>query len=401
MRAIRKTCYCEIEFLKEFLSSRPTLLEANDESILAMSNWVSIYQFICRTELVLNISASEFSYLKNNDAWLQMLWKKSSNGECGLEFVSQSAFPNIANLEITEADAKILNAVYLTTQNDTICIKQSKRYGVIVLNVNLAKKCCHLFSDNGTEFPNSEAQDWKFLRGLNALYPSLNICNCMIIVDNYLFTDSIGRGADEKLEYNLKPILRELLPESLDEGAIFELAIFTEERKEDNTPLKGFEKQYNFIRSLISRIRPKLKYKICIYAKVKDSFHDRSLLTNNVWISSGHGFDIFGKTKEVKKPTSISIAFPFIQNKLLWCDGAYLNVITKANAICNRLVEKNVNYWGDKKQSNRIISNYCGLSIDRNTVKHPQQTPSTAIIPGTKIDLSKLPDFSKWGKRRF
>ncbi len=398
MRAIRKTCYCEIEFLKEFLSSRPKLLEANDESISAMSNWVSMYQFICKSDLVLNISASEFGDLKNEDAWLQMLWKKSSNGECGLEFVSRSNFPDIANLVVTKEDATIFNAVYLTTQNDTICIKQSKRYGVIVLNVNLAKGCKHLFSDNGTEFPSSEAQDWNFLRGLNALYPSLNICNSMIIVDNYLFTDNIGNGADEKLEYNLKPILRELLPESLDEDAVFELAIFTDERKENDAPSKGFEKQYNYIRSLISKIRPKLRYKICIYTKVKDSFHDRSLLTNNIWISSGHGFDIFGKTRDVKKPTSINIAFPFIQSELLWCDGAYINVLKKANAICNRLVEHNINYWGNKEPSNRIISNYCGLSNDKKTVQQLQPTP---IAVGMKIDLSKLPDFSKWGKRRF
>jgi hypothetical protein len=385
----------------DFLSSRPTLLEANDESILAMSNWVSMYQFICKSDLVLNVSSSEFGDLKNKDTWLQMLWKKSANGECGLEFVSRSAFPDVKNLEKAIANTKILNAVFLTTLDDTVCIKQSKRYGVIVLNTSLAKGCKHLFSDNGTEFPSSEAQDWNFLRGLNALYPALNICNSMIIVDNYLFSDNIGNGANEKLEYNLKPMFRELLPEALDEGAIFELSIFTEESKEDGVQLKGFEKQYNYISSLISKIRPKLKYKISIYTKVKDSFHDRSLLTNNIWISSGHGFDIFGKAKGVKKPTSISIAFPFIQSKLLWCDGAYINVIKKANVICNRLVEYNINYWGDKDQSNRIISNYCSSNSDKNTTQHSQQLKSSPLTAGMKIDLSNLPDFSKWGKRRF
>lgn len=218
----------------------------------------------------------------------------------------------------------------------------------------------------------------------------------MIIVDNYLFSDDIKNDDDEKLKYNLLPILKIILPKNLNEGEIFEIAIFTGEDKTHN-----FDAQLNYFRSLISKIRPNLNLRICFYGNSQKEFHDRAILTNNLWISSGHGFDIFGKSKDVSKPTTINIAFPFIQNKLLWCDGSYLNVISKAKSISiNRLVEPNKNYWGDKERTNRIIQNY---NKEDNSSPDVQPTESSKRVyqPNMKIDLSKIPDYNKWGRRRF
>lgn len=389
-----KICFCEAGFLKEFICSHPTMLEPNDNIIRLMGNWISMYQFICKSDVVMDVTSSEFSNVEEGNEWMKMFWKKSTNGECHIDFVGKSGFPYITDLTVDKCDSRELNAVFLTTQPDEICIKISKELGVLILNNNLVKECDHLYIDNGTEFPSEKARDWDFIKRLNGVYPSINICNSMIIVDNYLFSDDIKNGFDERLEYNLKPILKSLVPESLANGEIFEIAIFT---GEDNM---NFERQLNYLRSLLSKLRPRLAFKICFYGKSKNAFHDRAILTNNVWISSGHGFDIFGKVKDVGKPTTINIAFPFIQNKLLWCDGSYLNVITQAESVCNRFVEPNINYWGDDNRTNRIIQYY--TRKNNNTQINPIiEVSKGAFQPNMKIDLSKLPDYSKWGKSRF
>lgn len=391
-----KTCFCEVGFLTEFINSHPTILEPNDNAIRLMGNWISMYQFICKADVFLDISSAEFSNLKEENEWMRMFWKKSSNGECKIEFTGTNDFPYIAKLSCDQCCIRELNAIYLTTLPNDTCIKLSADLGVVVLNNNLVKECDHLFIDNGTEFPSKKAKDWDFMKALNNVFPSINICNSMIIVDNYLFSDDIKNDDDEKLKYNLLPILKIILPKNLNEGEIFEIAIFTGEDKTHN-----FDAQLNYFRSLISKIRPNLNLRICFYGNSQKEFHDRAILTNNLWISSGHGFDIFGKSKDVSKPTTINIAFPFIQNKLLWCDGSYLNVISKAKSISiNRLVEPNKNYWGDKERTNRIIQNY---NKEDNSSPDVQPTESSKRVyqPNMKIDLSKIPDYNKWGRRRF
>ena len=394
-----KTCYCEVGFLTEFINSHPTVLEPNDEIIRLMGNWISMYQFICKADVVLDISSAEFSKLKEESEWMRMFWKKSSNGECKIEFVGKSKFPYVNKLSYDKCSIRELNAVYLTIQPDNICTRLSTELGVVVLNNNLVKDCAHLFRDNGTEFPSDKAKDWDFLKHLNKVFPSINICNSMIIVDNYLFSDDVKNEDNEKVKYNLLPILKILLPNSLAEGEIFEIAVFTGEDKE-----RSFEIQLNYFRSFITKIRPNLEVKICFYGKTQKEFHDRAILTNNVWMSSGHGFDIFGRSKDVGKPTTINIAFPFVQNKLLWCDGSYLNVISQADFISNKRLNKpNLNYWGDIERTNRIIQYYKEDSKESEDTKENTSPDFSERVfkPNMKIDLTKIPGYNQWGRKRF
>ena len=59
----RKTVFCELEFLHEFLGKRPTMLEPNDNSIQQMECWMSLYKFICKSDLVINITEDSFKTL--------------------------------------------------------------------------------------------------------------------------------------------------------------------------------------------------------------------------------------------------------------------------------------------------------------------------------------------------
>lgn len=373
-----KVCYCEMGFLKDFFASRPIFIEPSEDNVQLLWGWSSLYKFISRSSLILDISKSDFNKLivfpsleevdnninrDDSDDISFRKWLRLINKSEGLIYYTEvgDKFPNVMDLDFTEYDEEKLNAIYLTTLDDDQCKKHSRLKGVIVLNNNLAKQCSHLFKDNGHPVPSEGANDWGFLKSL--IYPSLNICNTIIIVDNYLFINDeeengcIRREWEEKLEQNLHPILQALLPENLDENIVFEIAIFTTQDKVHKN--KSFEDQYQNIVNYLALKRKKIKFRINFYGKCHDAFHDRCILTNNVWISSGRGFDIFGKTKNNTKPTSINIAFPFLQSSLLWCDGSFLNVLTQAKKIRdNRLQEPNINYWGDNNRNNRTVSYY-------------------------------------------
>lgn len=372
-----KLCYCEIGFLKEFFASRPLFLEPTEENVQLMWVWVSLYKFICRASLVLDISKSDFEHLigiqpypneepynsddistsdidSNFRAWLKLINKS----EGLIDFTeSNDCFPYITDLKQFEVDEQKINALFLTTQNDDVCKKQSRLTGVFVLNNNLLKECAHLFMDNGHAIPCEGVSDWGFLKRFK--YPSLNICNSIIIVDNYFFVDDKDSNGNiicewpDKLKKNLLPILQSLMPEELDDRIIFEVTVFT--AQERGCDWKGFENQYQYINTFLSE--KKIKYRINFYGKCRETFHDRCILTNNVLISSGHGFGIFSK-KDVSKPTTINITFPFVQSELLWCDGYFLNVLSQANKIINNRFPEKDNYWGDDDRNNRIVSHF-------------------------------------------
>lgn len=390
-----KVIYCEIEFLQSFLQSFP-VINFDIESLKKIETWISFYQFICKSHIILNISKDEFVNLTNENQWFKLLWKNSTGNSEKLDF-EKEAFPNIESLDGTNTNEDILNSIFLTTKDNEVCYKKSIDLGVFIFNLEMINNCdILLFKDNGTEFPTENANKWLFLNGLtkpNAI-PAINISNSMIIIDNYLLCDDInGLDYQEKLKYNLRPILSILLPEKLPIGESYHITFFVGAKQSYQSHL--YDKQYNYILNLISEIRSKLDFKLSIFIGKDAKFHDRSILTNNVIINSGYGFGILDKKGITKTPTSVNIVFPFIQTKINWCDGSYLNILKTAYKICSRLPEPNINCWGEYKELNRLIKYYNKneKTNENSTSKNPIYTPQMNAL--NKIDLSQLQKYSR------
>ncbi len=409
----KKVVYCEMEFLKAFLISHP-VLEANDESLKLIDAWMSFYQFFCKADIILNISASEFKSLVNTNQWLFRLWKKSTENLCGLEFEKDN-FPDISSLQVNEINDKELNAVYLTTKNTQECEDISRKFGVFVFNPEMAKSCNHLFCDNGTAFPDINAKDWTFIKGLTGTNtrPPINISNSMLIIDNFLLSDDADIDYQKKIKYNLKPILQNLLPEKLAEGETYDISVFVSAKKEVPNLYDG---QYNYLKTLIQQLRKDLVFCLHIFSVPQDKykekdratgeqnkFHDRSIVTNNVLINSGHGFGILREGGKTNTPTSVSIVFPFLQTKIAWCDNSYLNIMKIANRIVSSYQKQNVSYWGDENKNNRLISFYCPpKAINTQPTIHysapDENNHRNGRIIG-KIDLSHFKDHKRANRK--
>ena len=360
----RKTVYCEMAFLLNFLKNRPVDTDFEDYK---EDCWKGLGRFLKRSDLIIDVTKEEFVQYcieeakdvdeERKNKFLKSIIMKSEQGEINLSF--KDKFLDIKNISSNNLGVIELNAVFLTTSEDSICQKRSEAYGVIALNTKGVYSSIHLFIDSGIAFPDLNNRKWDFLNTLNEGIPLLRNCNSMLMVDNFICSDSkdnngrITVSYQDKIKYNLAPIFKSLLPESLADDLKYEISIFTGSKNDDN-----FENAYNSIRTIISILRPNLNFSLTLYNKAKLEFHDRTIVTNNVWIGCGEGFDLFDKKGNIRKPTTVTVTFPHFSKDINWANNAFINLIKSANNIIGRYHIENRDFWGSADHKNRIVSYY-------------------------------------------
>ena len=286
-----------------------------DENIMeAIATWANLNSFISRSSLTLDCTPAQFNAGAQNDPNLKQLWKKNAGGECSIDFHG-SKFHNIEDL------LKQNPLCVLLTEDDKTNICSD--YGIININLsNFSKKALY-FKDNGVAVKMGDLWDWEKIRSVAS-----EAANALLIVDNYIFK------GDEKS--NLYKILDIILPKSL--KVDFHLTVFYIESRpgsEDN------------LKNAIKRIRPNLNIVFEFIKTAKDAnngfktdFHDRAILTNNLWIDSGSGFNLLRKDRlhfKADKSTTVSIAHVFFASRNInWLDNAIANLIDDANATLTR-----------------------------------------------------------------
>lgn len=337
----RKTVYCEFAFWQAFVKACPQTPDPSERSLQYLQQWISLYCFLAKSNIIFDLTIEEFQLKAPEDQYLLSLWQKSAQGECGLK-CKKNNFPYIQQLQPQHITAQQLSAVYLTMQDTEVCEVLSRQYGVVILNLQLIYNASHIFRDNGTAFPSDTAKDWNFMRGLLKNSPRINLSNTMLIADNYLLFDN------NRIRYNLLPILKIMLPQELGNGLPYQICIFTEDKR------NNLKHSLSPLVKMIKQIRPRLDFQLMIY-EAEDVFHDRAIITNNMWISCGHGFDILTPNGTINKSTTINIVFPFIQSTIQWADQAYLNLISDAKKVDKKAVLA-VNYYGIRKHGCRLFN---------------------------------------------
>lgn len=314
----KRHCLIELSFLESYSKLLPTITMPDENIMEAIATWASLNSFISRSSLTLDCTPAQFNAGAQNDPNLKQLWKKNAGGECSIDFHG-SKFHNIEDL------LKQNPLCVLLTEDDKTNICSD--YGIININLsNFSKKALY-FKDNGVAVKMGDLWDWEKIRSVAS-----EAANALLIVDNYIFK------GDEKS--NLYKILDIILPKSL--KVDFHLTVFYIESRpgsEDN------------LKNAIKRIRPNLNVVFEFIKTTKDvnngfktDFHDRAILTNNLWIDSGAGFNLLRRDRlhfKAEKSTTISIAHVFFASKNInWLNDATANLIDDANAT---LARNNIN----------------------------------------------------------
>lgn len=314
----KRQCLIELGFLEGYSKLLPTITMPDENIMEAIATWANLNSFISRSSLTLDCTPAQFNAGAQNDPNLKQLWKKNAGGECSIDFHG-SKFNNIEDL------LKQNPLCVLLTEDDKTNICSD--YGIININLsNFSTKALY-FKDNGVAVKMGDLWDWEKIRSVAS-----EAANALLIVDNYIFK------GDEKS--NLYKILDIILPKSL--KVDFHLTVFYIESRpgsEDN------------LKNAIKRIRPNLnvvfefiKTTKDVYNGFKTDFHDRAILTNNLWIDSGAGFNLLRRDRlhfKAEKSTTISIAHVFFASKNInWLNDATANLIDDANAT---LARNNIN----------------------------------------------------------
>ncbi len=188
-------------------------------------------------------------------------------------------------------------------------------------------------------------QNWSYLLDLKTKYPSISNCNSLVIADRYLLSDKYY----DPFETNIRPILDAILPNRLDNNIIFTICVIAQ-----NICI-SIEDRLSDLDLIIQELRPRLNYKLTIYDSRR--LHDRSILTNNIILTSGAGFDVIGGDEKPMKFTTTSLSFPFLQlsanDSNIYLD--WINNILEEKGRCRYYKQ---DYWGDRATKHHLLDYY-------------------------------------------
>ncbi len=337
----RQKVFCEIDFYKRFIYSYPNIPAPGEESIKQMKQWIDFNAFMFKSDIFFNINSEQFEDLSNEDSYYKILWKRSVNGECGVEFLP-SDFPVLADFnQSDESIQEHFDAVFLTCESKETCSLFESNFGIKAISIDNLPENNDLFNFKlvSVESGSKSHNDWRFLKSFK------HVCNSLAIVDNYILSDKTI------LSENLFPILDTLLPYSL--KISFQISIFA--KKEVNGRNLNFQHFHDEIDSEIKRIRPDLNVKLGIF-QIRNEIHDRNIFTNYFILDSGSGFDLF-RNKKARHQTKIVGYFPSFVSNFDQDSGKFYNSLKKTLRKIYKDAVQNQNitlYWGVKE--NRLFN---------------------------------------------
>jgi len=360
----RKHIYCSRSFL-EFLTTEYDKLYKVTK-LNSAATIMALYQLITDPYIVLYLDEDlceemEESKRENTECHQERTWENLINkiddnqheGKLQLIKTKPIDLRSIRELVINDTDNQWNNSVFLVNDGEGVNPqKLSAELGILIVTPKTIKNIESLARDNGKAIA-KEKGNWSKI-----LTPNVP-CNSIIIVDNYILNkiDSNEKGKFIKgnVEVNLRPIFDTLLPKNLDPAITFEVIIFT--------TLGNLEPddRIKIVRSIIKDLRPNMKYNLTLYVCDKSCFHDRCILTNNLWISCGGGFDLFVYPGRATKQTTVSIMSTCLNISTPWLTNAISNLIhelKKTRTNIKAFGENGIDY---KYSSYRIGNNKCRL----------------------------------------
>ena len=328
MTKYRKHVYCESNFLETCISKTENW-KVSGIDFKELEMWICLRSMLFGSDIILHLDipkddfvaiaqkkSTDLSYFEKQ---LRLLFFQQQEGKSILKLTDEFVTLD----KIVLSNDQHLTSYFLTCADNEMCEKCMNDYGVMVINPTRIKEFGFVLLDEGVAVSRNEKASWG---SILKRFP----CNCLALIDNYIFSDETIRHE------NLKGIFGALLPEKLDLNIPFQIAIITSLKKNHNNEDINSKACYEETATLIGELRPNLYFKLSFFKCNK--FHDRSIITNNTYINCAGGFDLIENGKP-KKTTTISIAYPYINNSIKWLSNAYSNIIQEATNVTQSATE--------------------------------------------------------------
>ena len=252
------------------------------------------------------------------------------------------------DLASDKLENETLNAIFLTCNCVDICEHIMKKFGVLAICPENIKNFLPLCEDNSQVVDENSEGNWSVLFA----NVDKNWSNSIVIVDNYLLRPNY-------LESNVFPIIDYFIHDSVDAPIKLEVTFFSS--------FKGANLNWKtFIYDRIST-RYGDKIVLSLFSISDTEFHDRVIVTNNLWIECGAGFDLYKMENGILKAqkfTTLHVVSPFFNDSYYsWSHKAYRVLINHISRILasNEMREYDVNvpvqytypniYIGEKRNS--------------------------------------------------
>lgn len=302
--------YCEYEFWKAFCSSQ------NSDDILCLQHWYKLYGIFAKSNLTFDCSYAQLKDGISTDEYLKQLWKRSVNGECSIYCAEK--FCDIDTLQDTNIFEKNYNATYFTTIGNDL-----DQYGI--LNVTMDNMLNYdiktIYIQNDKIYKTS----WKDYK-----HYIIHPCNSIIFIDNYILKN------EKSINTDFSDIIELLIPKV--SKVPIHITVVTNELK------MSLENAYKLAYETIKKKCPNVKFNLGIFKS--DKFHDRCIITNNSYITSGSGFDLFQGKGKTANTTTISQSYRFYD--ITKIDNIIKLIIEQVKKVCESSI-----YKGDTK--NRLL----------------------------------------------
>jgi hypothetical protein len=249
------------------------------------------------------------------------------------------------NLSLQE---KFLNAMFFTSSPKNVCQKAIDDYGVIVICAENINDFKYLLYGNGTAIRKHETNKWRNCLSLEKPVP----CNSLIIVDNYILSKP------SLIEENLIDILDTLIPSRLSSKIDFHITIFTSD-------FNNAKDRLQTVTNMLKNLRPEINFSVAIIKSTKDNFHDRYIISNNILVTCGGGFNLF-KNKKSQKTTTVSLHNPFLTSTEQWLRKAYSDILHDVLTVYDASPKFGENNTDDT-YTNFLLGESCNRLIDRYT----------------------------------
>ena len=324
---MKKEVYCDHLFVDRITKDPPLYSAFNEESLQKHQCWANFCLLLLNSHLHFNMSPNEFFIKTTSNPFYKELQKRRSNGSCKVDF-------DINSFEDLASSLPDLNALYLVSINKNKAEELSQKNGVLIIPASDYSSYSFIFKDTGKtiSIKDPNIKSWDFLK-----CNKKNICNSMIIVDNFLLNDK------NTMKENLKSLFISLLPDCLDEGISFQLAFYAILKDGQKVDI-DIKRIYDDILGLLNEVkkeeRKKLNVSLTIY-KCKlnrfgdpKRFHGRVIITNDYIINCDGGLDLF-KCGKSQKLAVINIVYPNITKEIEWAGNAYEDYLKEAKEETN------------------------------------------------------------------
>ncbi len=334
----RKTIFLESAFWDKFSECYRAILSqgADMDSITFLEkipSWVEIYKFISRSDIYTDKPLSELEKEAENDEMLKKLLKKNGDGLIEMEY-SELPFPNLETND--NFNPEDYSAIYLTYDNH--CIGASK-LGVLNISIDTIWNQHSKFIDSGESVNKDTEWVWKNMKILG------ETSNGIIIIDNYILSPYRDNQTGAEVctaSFNLRELLKLLLPDSRPQQ--FPISIFYYDDSKARGVRQRRKDSYNDdIQRFVKSIRPSLDFVLELFPSSTDEdsyrkdFHDRAILTNNIWVSSEAGFDLLRRdttrasnSAAIKTTKTHGLYLGFGDEAASWLASAYDQLLSEA-----------------------------------------------------------------------